>query len=64
MMAVAAYTMFAAINEIPWNPPIYKPKRQLPFNPLESEIDSLIARAGKKVATSLQLVKETGMRIR
>ena len=63
MMAVAAYTMFASINEIPWNPPKYKPKRQLPFIPLENEIDSLIARAGKKLATSLQLVKETGMRI-
>lgn len=54
---------FASINEIPWNPPKYKPKRQLPFIPLESEIDSLIARAGKKLATSLQLIKETGMRI-
>ena len=63
MMAVASYTYFASLNQIPWKPPKYKPKRQLPFIPLENEIDSLIARAGKKLATSLQLVKETGMRI-
>ena len=62
-MAVAAYTFFASLNQIPWDPPKYKPKRRLPFIPLESEIDNLVAAAGKKLSTSLQLVKETGMRI-
>lgn len=37
--------------------------KQLPFIPLEKEIDELIAGCGKKVAVSLQLLKETGMRI-
>jgi len=63
LMAVAAYSFFASLNGIRWDPPKYKPKRRLPFIPLESEIDALIASAGKKLATTLQLVKETGARI-
>ena len=46
-----------------WKPPCYKPIQKLPFVPHEKEIDALIAGCGKKVATSLQLLKETGMRI-
>lgn len=34
----------------------------MPFIPLESELDALIAASGKKTATILQLLKETGMR--
>jgi len=63
IMAIAAYTFFASINEIRWQPPKYKQTRKLPFIPLESEIDALIARSGKKIAALLQLLKETGMRI-
>ena len=63
LMAVAAYTYFASMNGIPWNPPKYKAVRKLPFIPLESEIDGLIASAGKKLSTALQVVKETAMRI-
>jgi len=63
IMAVAAYTFFASINDIRWDPPKYAPKRTLPFLPLESEIDALISAGGRKLATTLQLVKETGMRI-
>lgn len=37
--------------------------KQLSFIPLEKEIDVLIAGCGKKVAASLQLIKETGIRI-
>lgn len=37
--------------------------KEIPFIPLEKEIDALIAGCGKKVAASLQLLKETGMRI-
>lgn len=38
----------------------YEPKQ--PFIPLESEIDQLIAGCGKKTATFLQTLKETGAR--
>src|SRR3990170_2926571 len=38
LIAVAAYTFFASINNIPWKPPKYKQERKLPFIPLESEI--------------------------
>ncbi len=48
---------------IEWKPPIYKPVQKLPFVPHEKEIDALIAGCGKKVATSLQLLNETGIRI-
>jgi len=36
---------------------------QLPFIPLETELDSLIAGSGKKLASLLQLLKETGCRV-
>ncbi|MCW3997011.1 MAG: tyrosine-type recombinase/integrase [Candidatus Bathyarchaeota archaeon] len=45
-----------------WTPPIYKRVRKLPFIPTEIEIDQLIAGSSKRVATYLQLLKETGMR--
>lgn len=41
----------------------YKHTQTLPFISVEREIDQLIAGCGKKVAVSLQLLKETGMRI-
>ena len=62
-MAVAAYSAFAGMNGIKWNPPKYKPNRKLPFIPLEKELDALIASCGKKTSALLQLLKETGMRI-
>ncbi len=62
-LAVAAYTLFASVNSVAWKPPAYKPKRKLPFIPLESEIDALIASCGKKTATLLQCLKETAARI-
>jgi integrase len=36
---------------------------QLPFIPIEAELDSLIAGCGKKLASLLQLLKETGCRV-
>jgi integrase len=45
-----------------WNPPRCKVTRKIPFIPTEQELDSLIAGCGKKTATFLQLLKETGMR--
>ena len=38
-------------------------ERKIPFIPLESEIDCLIAGTGKTTSLILQLLKETGMRI-
>jgi len=58
----SAYSSFAEMVGIEWKPPIYKPTQKLPFVPHEKEIDALIAGCGKKVATSLQLLKETAMR--
>ena len=62
-LAVAAYQKFASVNCIDWKPPKYRLQRKLPFIPLEKEIDALIACCGKKTATTLQLLKETAMRI-
>jgi integrase len=49
-------------KHITFNKPYYRRIDRLPFIPLESEIDQLISGAGKKTATFLQLLKETGMR--
>jgi len=62
-LAVTAYDGFVEMLEIEWEPPKYKRVEKLPFIPTEEEIDSLISAAGKKTATLLQLLKETGMRI-
>jgi integrase len=60
---VDAYNRFVEVLGIEWNPPAYKRVKELPFIPTEKEIDSLIAGCGKKVAASLQTMKETAMRI-
>jgi integrase len=62
-IVVYAYDNFTEMLKISWKPPICKPLGKLPFVPLEKEVDALIAGCSKKVATSLQLMKETGMRI-
>jgi integrase len=62
-IAIAAYTIFASLSGIHWDPPIYKAQQKLPFIPLENELDALIAMSNKKLATVLQLMKEGGMRI-
>jgi len=49
-------------KHITFNKPYYRRIDRLPFIPLESEIDQLISGDGKKTATFLQLLKETGMR--
>jgi integrase len=59
----SAYQSFTEMEGIEWKPTIYKPTQKLPFVPHEKEIDALIAGCGRKVATTLQLLKETGMRI-
>lgn len=59
----SAYQKFLELNGKSWKKPKLKPKQKIPFIPLESELDSLIASCGKKTATVLQTLKETGMRI-
>jgi len=61
--AVNAYTAFLKMRGDTWKPPVYRRQRKLPFIPLEREIDDLIAGCGKKTATLIQLLKETGMRV-
>jgi integrase len=61
--AVDAYTCFLQMIGKSWEPPHYKRVRKLPFIPTENEVDQLIAGCGRKTATLLQLLKETGMRI-
>jgi integrase len=46
-----------------WEPPRYRKVRKLPFIPAETEIDQLIAGCGPRIATLLQLLKESGIRI-
>ncbi len=60
---VVAYNRFVEMRGLHWDLPNYVPVAKLPFIPLEEEIDALIAGCSKKVATTLQLLKETGMRI-
>ena len=53
---------FYGWKRIPFEKPNYRRVGRLPFIPLEVEVDQLIAGVGKKTATFLQLLKETGMR--
>lgn len=59
---VASYRSFAKAFNITWVPvkANYEPKQ--PFVPLESEIDQLIAHCGPRLATYLQVLKDTGAR--
>ena len=62
-VVVQAYNSFAEMLGVKWQPPEYKHVKGLPFIPLENELDALISGCTRKVAASLQLLKETGMRI-
>ncbi|MEM2995824.1 MAG: tyrosine-type recombinase/integrase [Candidatus Bathyarchaeia archaeon] len=61
-LAVEAYSSFLLMVGGKWDPPKYRRVQKLPFIPTEEELDQLIASCGKKTATFLQLLKETGMR--
>jgi len=50
------------MQQLKWNPPIINRIRKLPFIPTENEIDQLIGGCNKRMATFLQLLKETGVR--
>lgn len=59
---INAYTLFLRFNGSRWEKPRCKVDRKIPFIPTEQEIDCLIAGNPKKVATFLQLLKETAFR--
>lgn len=59
---VIVYGEFLKWLKIEWDAPIYKRERKLPFIPLESELDQVIAATGLKTSVFLRLLKETGMR--
>jgi integrase len=62
-ITVSVYTDFLKCFGLSWEPPEYKMQESIPFIPLESEIDQLIASCSKRIAALLQLMKETGVRI-
>jgi integrase len=60
--AVDAYSSFLKMVGGIWEPPLYKIVRKIPFIPKEVELDQLIAACSPRMATFLQLLKETGAR--
>jgi integrase/recombinase XerD len=62
ILSIHAYDKFVKTMGGHWTPPKYTRTTKLPFIPLESEIDQLISGAYQKLATFIQVLKETGMR--
>lgn len=62
-ITVSVYTDFLKCFGLSWEPPEYKMQESIPFIPLESEIDQLIASCNKRIAALLQTLKDTGARI-
>ena len=60
--ACYAYSSYLDFKGLTWQKPRYKRISKLPFIPLEEELDQLIAACNKRMATFLQLLKETGVR--
>lgn len=60
---VMAYQAFTKAMKIEWTPLRIKVQSKQPFIPLESEVDALISGCGKRTATLLQTLKDTGARI-
>ncbi|HSV48929.1 MAG TPA: site-specific integrase [Candidatus Acidoferrales bacterium] len=60
--AVDAYSSFLKMVGGHWEAPLYQTIRKLPFIPKETEIDQLIAGCSLRMATFIQLLKETGAR--
>jgi integrase len=53
---------FYAYVHLAFDKPNYRRVEKLPFVPLEVEVDQLISGVSRKIATFLQLIKETGVR--
>jgi integrase len=62
VLVAAICDVWLTFLKIPWRPPKYSADHEIPFIPTEQELDLLIAACGKKVATFLQILKETGAR--
>ena len=62
-LACDAYSLLAKSKGFSFERPRYKGTEQLPFIPLEQEIDALISGTGPKTSAVLQLLKETAARI-
>ena len=62
-IVVHAYDGFAKMLSIKWDAPYYQNDKSLPTVPYEKDIDVLISGCSTKIATSLLLFKETGMRV-
>lgn len=63
-LMVEAYSNFLLFLGGKWEPPKYRRVEKIPFIPTEREIDDFIAGCSntKRLATYLQLLKETGIR--
>ena len=59
---IVAYQSFAKTFKLSWEKPKTRVERKLPFIPTEEEINQLIAGCGKKTATFIQVLKDTGAR--
>ena len=59
---IVSYKDFCKTFNITWEPPKTRVQRKLPFIPTETKIDQLIAACGKKTATFMQVLKDTGAR--
>jgi integrase len=53
---------FYGYSHLAFDKPNYRRIERLPFVPLEVEVDQLISGVSRKIATFLQLIKETGAR--
>jgi integrase len=60
--AVNAYSTLLPMIGKTWNPPFYRRVQKLPFIPIESEIDEIIAGCSHQISAFIQLLKETAMR--
>jgi len=60
--AVDAYTTFLKMIGGQWQPPRYEGIHKIPYIPKETEIDQIISGCSNRMATFLQLLKETGAR--
>jgi len=59
---ITVYNAFLKMLGKEWKPPKCNYTQKLPFIPAEEELDALIAACGKKLATFLRTLKETGAR--
>jgi len=61
-MACGAYALYAKQHGFTFVPPRYRRVEKLPFIPLESEVEQLIAAMRLRTSTFLSLLKDTGAR--